>query len=232
MALTRRLSAAAASVAALSMLATPVAAVELPRSAPAIYKGDIANGWGRHRHRDRVDAGDVLAGVLILGTIAAVASAASKNNRSERYPAPREPYPRDRQGYRDNSYNYDGDGRGLDRAVDMCVDQVERGQDRVGTVDGANRTADGWTVSGALESGAGFTCRIDNDGRIRDVDIGGYSAAAAGPVEDRQYSDDVYAKARMSQGSVAPTVGEPGVAPSDGVDNRPVWHGDDGNYGG
>ena len=42
----------------------------------------------RHRHyrhrRGGVDAGDVIAGVLILGGIAAIADAASKNNRRER----------------------------------------------------------------------------------------------------------------------------------------------------
>ena len=197
MALIRRFAAAGACVAAISLAATPAAALELPRSAPAIYQGDKANGWGRryHHHHDRIDAGDVLAGVLILGGIAAVASAVSKKDRAERYPAsaPPLPYPQDR-GYRD----YPSDGRGLDNAVSMCVDQVERGRDRVGSVDSANRTAEGWTVSGALDGGAGFTCRIDNEGRIRTLDIGD-ARGALDPAVDRQYSDDVYARARMAQ---------------------------------
>lgn len=229
MALTRRFAAAGACVAAISLVATPVAALELPRSAPAIYQVDKANGWGRrYHHHDRIDAGDVLAGVLILGGIAAIASAASKSKQREaNYPAP-PPYPQqDRQGYRDNGYGYPSDGRGLDDAVSMCVDQVERGRDRVGSVDSANRTAEGWTVSGALEGGAGFTCRIDNEGRIRALDIGG-SRAGLAPAVDRQYSDEAYARARMASQS-----NEPGVAPPQGTaDNRPVWHGDSGQVDG
>src|SRR3546814_5987608 len=38
-------------------------------------------GWGRHYHRhgDGIDGGDVLAGLLIVGGIAAIASAARKS---------------------------------------------------------------------------------------------------------------------------------------------------------
>ena len=223
MAMIRRFTAASACAAAFSLLATPAAAVDLPQPArasayggAAVYEGDMAEDrrWRRHRDRDGIDAGDVLAGVLILGTIAAVAGAAKRNRAAERpAPYPAEPY-RYRQG------GYDSDGRGLDRAVDMCVDEIERGPDRVGEVDGANRTGEGWSVSGALEDGAGFTCRIDNAGRIRGIDIGG-ARADYEPAADNQYSDDVYARARIEQGS-----DEPGVAPADGGDDRPVWTGD------
>lgn len=41
-------------------------------------------GWG-YRHHDRISTGDVLGGLLIIGTIAAIASAASKDRR-ERAP--------------------------------------------------------------------------------------------------------------------------------------------------
>lgn len=244
----RTFSAASACAAALSMSAVPAVAVELPRVAPssgpvappeAAPAADKANGhrWypyrGRHHHHDRIDAGDVLAGVLILGTVAAIASSANKNRERYRYPERREPRPQDRQRYRSG---YEGDGRGLDNAVGMCVDEIERGNDRVGSVDGANRTGEGWVVSGALEGGAGFTCRIDNDGRIRNVDIGGARAGYA-PAEDNQYGDDVYARARLAQ---AGSYSEPGIAPADAVDDRPVWNpsaqatpaddGDDGRY--
>jgi hypothetical protein len=62
----------AASLAAVALTATPAS----------------ARHW---RHRDRVDTGDVLAGILIIGGIAAVASAASKSSRNReandyRYP--------------------------------------------------------------------------------------------------------------------------------------------------
>jgi hypothetical protein len=222
MAMIRRFTAASACAAAFSLLATPAAAVDLPQPArasaygTAVYEGDMAEDrrWRRHRHRAGVDAGAVLAGVLILGTIAAVAGAAKRNREAERpAPYPAEPY-RYRQG------GYDAGGRGLDRAVDMCVDEIERGPDRVGAVDGANRTGEGWSVSGALEDGAGFTCRIDNAGRIRGIDIGG-DRGAYEPAADNQYSDDVYARARIERGAA-----EPGVAPSGGEDDRPIWTGD------
>ena len=241
MALIRRFAAASACAAAFS-LTVPAAAVELPRTASAAsaYEGEVAHNhrWGRYRDRNRIDAGDVLAGVLILGTVAAIAGAAKRDrDRVERVPPP--PYPDDRYRYR--SGEYDSGGRGLDRAVDMCVDEIERGQDRVEGVDGANRTGEGWTVSGALEGGAGFTCRIDNMGRIRAVDIGGTRVAYA-PAENNQYGDDVYARARTAQaGAYAqPAYAQPGVMTADEEeDTRPEWNpeppplpsGDDGRYG-
>jgi hypothetical protein len=225
MVMIRRFTAASACAAAFSMLATPAAALDLPQPARAsayggavVYEGDLAENrrWRRHRHRDGIDAGDVIAGVLILGTIAAVAGAANRNREAERRAPP--PYPAEPYRYRPGGY--DSDGRGLDRAVDMCVDEIERGPDRVGAVAGANRTGEGWSVSGALEDGAGFTCRIDNAGRIRGIDIGG-ARGAYEPAADSRYSDDVYARARIERGAA-----EPGVAPADGEDDRPVWTGD------
>ena len=73
-----RIGAGLASAAALSLAATPALARDW--------------GWGgHHRHRDRVDAGDIIAGVLILGGIAAIASAASRYSRSRRWGALRRP---------------------------------------------------------------------------------------------------------------------------------------------
>ena len=188
-----RLAAISAAAAAFSLAATPAAA-----------HGDR---WGRHR--DGVSAGDVLAGVLIIGGIAAIASAASKSNRDRevrdtRY---REPYPQDRYDYRPEyresrpepgSYQ----GSGIDNAVNMCVDQVERGDTRVGSVDNASRRADGWRISGQLDAGGGFSCWIDNDGRIRDVNLGGdYHGASSVPSGDAQWDDDAYARARAQASS-------------------------------
>ncbi len=83
-------------------------------SAPAWMPGDDdAAGHRRYRHRrDRgVDAGDVLAGILIIGGIAAIANAAKGS--SERYPTRDSRYPEPRRG----GVSYD-DGRGCDRAGD------------------------------------------------------------------------------------------------------------------
>jgi len=79
------------------------------------------------RRGDGISAGDVIAGALIIGGIAAVASAASNNDRDYRgYPGD---YGYDRAGYRDG---YRGDyGRGYYRdnprqAVEQCVYAAER----------------------------------------------------------------------------------------------------------
>lgn len=209
MAQTRKYAAAAGFVAALSMAATPALAAEIAPSAArshiapaAAYDADAAKAenhryyrYRPYRHRHGVSAGDVLAGVLIIGGIAAIASAANKD-RDERY--------RDRD-YRDRPYDYrerrgdsryDG-SRGIDRAVSMCVDRIERDV-RVDSVDGVDRTGQGWRVTGMLYNGDGFTCRIGEDGRIDDVDFGGGFAmrdAPRMPVEDNQHSDDRYAAA-------------------------------------
>lgn len=228
-----RMGALAGLVAAASMSATSAAAADLP-GAPSKGKAtysqfdqsrydsdtDIAErhrrwgrrGWYRHRHHRHVDAGDVLAGVLIIGGIAAIANAASKNER-ERY--------RDYDYRRPRDYDRDYDRRdrrrgsgasGLDNAVDLCVSRIERDV-RVETVDGVDRTADGWSVRGALYNGEPFTCRIDNRGRIADIDYGGYSGSAydAGETprargDDLQWSDASYLAARGRVGPQAPDV--------------------------
>ena len=58
-----------------------------PYASVGVLTGDAvtAHGWRGYRHRDRVDAGDVLAGVLIIGGIAAIASAASNSSRNRDY---------------------------------------------------------------------------------------------------------------------------------------------------
>lgn len=97
---------------ALALAAAPAQAAELPASAPVTgasplalaqtfdtttydadaeaaewrrcgWRGCYGRGWNRHRHRG-VRAGDVLAGVAIVGGIAAIASAANNNRRRDR----------------------------------------------------------------------------------------------------------------------------------------------------
>lgn len=205
-----RFASASALIAAASMAAAPLAATELPHiAAPAavataaVFDADALNAdnYRRWRHRDRVDGGDVVAGVLVIGAIAAIASAASKSNRDrdyrypQRYPAPDRPY-----DYRSGptSSRYD-DSRGMDRAADMCAREVERNA-RVDTVDGVERNGDGWRVTGRLANGAPFTCSIGNDGRVGAVDY-----ANRGAANDRQWGDDQYAVARQAQdGAGAP----------------------------
>jgi len=96
-------------------------------SAPA-----SAQDGGRHRDRDGISAGDVIAGALVIGGIAAIASAAGKNDRYDR------DYRYDRAGYGGNYGNSYGNGygNGYDRdygyrenprrAVEQCVRAAER----------------------------------------------------------------------------------------------------------
>jgi len=201
-----KLAAATTLAAAFSVLATPVAAAELPSPAHAkAYDPSVEaaqnHRWGRYR--DRIDAGDVLTGVLILGGIAAIASAANRGvrERDGRYP---ERWPDDDGARYRTPGDYErAESRGLDRAVDMCVAEVEQRSGRVGSVDGANRDRDGWQVSGELDNGRAYSCRIGNDGRISDVDVGDYREGAADPA-DGQWSDDDYARAREAQSAPPP----------------------------
>ncbi len=81
--------------------------------------------FAQYRDRDGISAGDVIAGALIIGGIAAIASAASNNDdRDYRY---------DRAGYGgygyDQGYGYRDDyaARGNPRrAVEQCVRAAER----------------------------------------------------------------------------------------------------------
>jgi hypothetical protein len=189
MALTINKPAAATLIAAaFSMLAAPAAAVELPRTSEVrVLDTDAmdAEQYRRWRGRDRVDTGDVIAGVLILGGIAAIASAASRNReRDMRYPA-RYPgrEPRGVAGYDSRTQS-----RGIDRAVDMCVAELERGRERVASVESAGRTGQGWHVAGELAGGESFACWIGNDGRISDIDVGGYQGSYTGD-GDREWAD-------------------------------------------
>ena len=172
-------------------------------------------GWRRYR-RNRIDAGDVFAGVLILGGIAAIASAANNNNRRrDRYEDRRYRYEdrrdRDRVRYDDRRRsNPRSSGSGIDSAVSQCLGEIERDV-RVESVDNATRGPSGWAVSGTLFNGSGFTCRIDNSGRISDIDYGGFSSSAdfredgfAAQAEG-QWSDESYARARATAPRAEPT---------------------------
>lgn len=189
--LTSKFAFLAAGAAALSLAATPAE----------------ARSW---HHHGGISFGDVVVGGLILGGIAAVASAASssKHTEADRYDGPppppqryddgyyRAPPPRYQDNYAPPARTYQSSG--INGAVDGCVGQVERGNDRVAAVDNATRTADGWHVTGQLSQGGGFDCSVDNDGRVRQLDFGHgrYSYNDAQP-QAGQWSDDRYADARQ-----------------------------------
>lgn len=202
MPLPKRVFAVPSVLAAFSMTAMPLAAADIAapahRSTPADaawseavqtahqYRRDRwGRGWDRHRHRHRdrgVDAGDVIAGVLILGGIAAIVNAV-KNDR-ERDRRERDVQHPDNRYPDDRGTGWDRHG-GLDNAAALCADEVER-EAQVDRVDTVDRTAQGWEVRGTLADGAGFICRIGPDGRTVDVD---YSLRRDRPVY-RDSADD------------------------------------------
>jgi len=195
---------AAALVASFVMATTPAHALDLPRRAGrapiAVDAGvsDAAHYRHYRRRNNGIDAGDIIAGILVLGGIAAVASAASRDDdQPRRYPADARDAERDRDRQRERGQSFES--RGITRAVDMCVNEIERGRDRVAGVDEGLRNAEGWLVSGVLESGQGFTCRIGNDGRIDEINVGTRYDASSSTGEDRQYGEAVYTRLRAAQ---------------------------------
>lgn len=227
------IAATMALAAASAMMAAPVAAAPVtpPLSISSTY-GDTAPAWSaeavtanryRHwRHRNRVDAGDILTGVLILGGIAAIASAASRNNEARRS----EPRYRDSR-YRDSRYRAER-GYGADamtNAIEMCGALYSRG---IESIDNASRDRDGWFVSGRLSGARSFACRIDGRGRAMDVgaeQAGRYRGAPYGDdtaYTDRQYSDADYARIRNRAAAGSATRAPYADAPQPAYPGGPV----------
>ena len=205
----REFSKVSLGLAVAAMAVSPVQATDLPQRAaplmqvdyakPALVDdvADEANQYRRYRyhrrHRDRIDAGDVLTGALIIGGIFAIASAVDKNKRNDRY---------------DNDYVSNDE---FDRAVDRCVDRVERDQ-RIGSVDNVGRTSRGYSVSGTLCNGTNFSCQVSGNGRVTDVDYGygGVRYQSGGDAYDgQQYSDDAYTRARQNSYSTPDSNAQP-----------------------
>ncbi len=134
-----------------------------------------------HRDRGGISAGEVIAGAVVIGGIAALAGAFD-GDRGDRY------------DYRDRDYRYDrgdrydrgrfGFGGGPRAAVDRCVRAAENQARRFGgfryadviDVRDIDRTRDGFRVRGRIDVGGGygyrgrgndrgnFTCRFDGRG--------------------------------------------------------------------
>jgi hypothetical protein len=145
---------------ATTMLATsvtPAMAQGFPGGFPGGGYGD--RGYGRHHDRG-ISAGDVVAGVAIIGVIAAIAGAASKS------------------GNRNRGYN--GNINSEDQAADACASRIEQrygNSARVRGIDDVERTRDGYDVRGTVEtndrddrSTQRFTCSI-RYGQVEDVRI-------------------------------------------------------------
>ena len=106
----------------------------------------------RHRDRDGIDAGDVIAGALIIGGIAAIASSGSRDRSYDRGGwdrGDRQPY------YGGGDDGYYNNGYGSRTAVDQCVraarqDARRYGWARVTDVTSIDRVRGGYIVRGRL----------------------------------------------------------------------------------
>ena len=156
---------------------------------PLAAEAQARPGWGggRHWRGDRgIDGGDVLAGLLIIGGIAAIASAASKSNKRD---VPRDSDYPDRD-YRDQDYRYrdeqvpyngpaqddwrqnngqggaaPGAARNINDAVDRCVEEASR-KGEVDDVFDAARAGRGFRISGTFRNGDTFSCDMNGQGGV------------------------------------------------------------------
>jgi Tfp pilus assembly protein PilE len=139
--------------------ATPAMAQGYPGA--GYNNGYVNRGYDRSRHHNRgVSAGDVIAGVAIIGVLAAIASAASKSNNRN-------------GGYRSNINSED-------QAAEACASRVEQrygNSARVRNIDDVQRTRDGYEVRGAVETSdrydrgtQRFTCSV-RYGQVEDVRV-------------------------------------------------------------
>lgn len=149
--------------------------------------------FAHDRHRDRgIDAGDVIAGALIIGGIAAIASATDNDRRDRDYRYG------DRYDSRDRGYSNRGN---VERAVEQCIRAAERRAERftgsradVYEIRDVDRERGGFEISGRIAvqdryyrggrndyrrdyRNAGwdegrFTCAIQR-GRVVDIDFSG-----------------------------------------------------------
>ena len=146
-----------------ALVATTMLATSVTPAMAQVYTG---GGYGYHdydrgRHHNRgVSAGDVIAGVAIIGIIAAIAGAASKSNNRNR--------------------GYNGNINSEDQAADACASRVEQrygNSARVRGIDDVQRTNEGYYVRGTVETNdrdnqgtQRFTCSI-RYGQVDDVRI-------------------------------------------------------------
>ena len=121
-------------------------------AAGAMALSTATPAMARDHHKDGIDAGDVIAGALIIGGIAAIATAASKRDRYDRDYRYRD---RNYRGYRDNYYRSYGNPRS---AVERCVNAAEREARRYGyryanvtQIRDVDDRRQGWRVKGRIQ---------------------------------------------------------------------------------
>jgi hypothetical protein len=162
-------------------------------AAGAMAVSSATPAFAEHRDNGGISAGDVIAGALVIGGIAAIASAASKNNRDRDYD-----YRYDRAGYGNYDNNggygrYDRDDyrRGNPRqAIEQCVRTAERqasrysyGRADVTDVRDIRETRWGYEVRGRIAvngSGRDWRRGDDDHGRGWGGDYRGWNSSMRG----------------------------------------------------
>ncbi|WP_126175319.1 hypothetical protein [Tsuneonella rigui] len=150
----------------------------------------------RDRHDDGIDAGDIIAGALVIGGIAAVASSIGKDRGyNGTYGGP---YYGDYNGrydsrYGNYGYNYNRYGNSR-QAVEQCVSAAQRGAygARVTDIRSIDRKRDGYRIKGTVvvnERGGGWGRDYNYRYSGRNYDQGRFSCDVQyGRVVDLDYS--------------------------------------------
>ena len=148
-------------------------------AATALTVASVTPAQARDRDRDGISAGEIIAGAVVIGGIAALAGAFDGDRDRDR--------DRDRwddRGRWDRGDRWDRGGYGFAggprAAVDRCVRAAENQARRFGgyryadviDVRDIDRTRDGFRVRGRIDVGGGwnrndrgnFTCRLDGRG--------------------------------------------------------------------
>jgi hypothetical protein len=178
------------------LIGTAVSGAMIISAASPASARDRHYGGGHH---DGIGAGEVIAGALVIGGIAAIAASAGNDRYRD--------YNYDRAGYDGRNWRgYDRDYGNPRQAIAQCVNAAERSAGRYGRADvteirDIDRTSRGYTVRGRIavnggnrgwarddwarddwrygNSGYGrgydngsFRCRVEY-GRVIDLDFGG-----------------------------------------------------------
>ena len=150
-----------------AMSGVVAAALLTAAAAPAEARGR----WHDHHRNDKLTAGDVIGSLVVLGGIAAIASAVSKNDRD--------------YGYGGSSYGYGGGSRAERGAVYTCVNEAEHGGEysdaRVRDITDVDKRNGVYRVRGVVDVGGfpgdggirSFTCH-SRDGEIYDFELNDY----------------------------------------------------------
>lgn len=146
-------------------------------AAVAMTAAAVTPAQARDRDRDGIGAGEIIAGAVVIGGIAALAGAFDGDRGRW-----------DDRNYRGGGWDRGGWGVNPRTAVDRCVRAAENQARRFGgyryadviDVRDIDRTRDGYRVRGRIDVGGGynrndrgnFTCRLDGRGTPR-IDFSG-----------------------------------------------------------